>query len=39
MGGGPLLTGGRVYENGAEAYLYDSAVYIPLLTAEKIMNS
>ena len=28
MGGGPLLTGGRVYENGAEAYLYDSAVHI-----------
>lgn len=39
LGGGSLLTGGRVYEDGAEAYLYDSAVYIPLHTAEKIMNS
>lgn len=36
--GGSLLTNGQTYEKSADAYIYDSAVYIPWYTAMKIYN-
>lgn len=36
--GGSLLTNGEVYESNADAYVYDSVVYIPWYTAMKIID-
>lgn len=37
--GGSLLTNGKTYEAGAEAYVCGQTVYIPWYTADKIINS
>lgn len=39
LGGGSLLTNGHTYESDAAVYLYNSIIYIPVYTAEKIINS